>query len=400
MKSILFVDDDANVLSSLERVFFDMTDDWDLHFYNNASSALELMKENPIDLVISDMKMPDMSGAEFLNTIKQNYPMTIRFILSGYTDKNMILDTVGPADQFFSKPCDPKLLKRSIVSALNSGNIIQGPKQRAITSQLQSLPTLPKLFIELQEILQDPNSSFKEIASLVSRDIVVTAKIFQLVNSAFFGLRNEVSDITRAISYLGLETLKAIILSTKVFNTFSQETIDEFKIDKIYSHSVHVSLLARGMVIQAGGKKKMEDLCSMAGILHDIGKLIYIQNYPELWKESILLSKETGKEQVVFEKQLLDVTHADLGAYLLSTWGMNESIIDMISLHHSPSALDRKLDVVSILYIANKLSCVRQTKVKGNLLRASARFPQMKTTVLQNIDNWYALSASISGGIK
>ena len=186
-KQLLFVDDEQRVLDGIKRSLYGMRHEWGMEFVASGKDALRYMQEHTVDMIISDMRMPVMDGAELLSIVKKLYPQTIRFILSGYSDKEMILKTISTTDQFINKPCDPVMLKEIITRALESFDVIDDNKIRAFVSKIESLPTMPELYKQLKEKLESSTSSFKEIADIISKDVSMTAKILQLVNSSFFG---------------------------------------------------------------------------------------------------------------------------------------------------------------------------------------------------------------------
>jgi len=387
-KRIIFVDDEQNVIDSMQRIFFDMDDEWDMEFASSGKEALEYMKEQPFDVVISDMRMPEMDGAELLSLVKELYPATVRFILSGFSDKEMILRTVGPADQFLTKPCNPEVVKTAITNALDGQKLVDQKKLRALASQMKSLPTLPTLYINLREAIESQKSSFSEIAGIVQTDVAITAKILQLVNSAFFGLRNRIDNLKIALTYLGLESLKAVVLTTDVFSEFTKEEIEIFDIEKLYSHSMLVSMLARKIMGTVEKNSKLQDVVCMAGMLHDVGKLIFIRNQPDEYKEVYKKAKIEKKPLFIIEKEILGITHADIGGYLMTTWGLPKDIVNIISLHHSAShALESTLGPLAIVYISNVLSH-KEDDIEYDLQKDIEKGSLSKTELMKYLPEW------------
>lgn len=388
-KQILFVDDELSILESIQRIFYDMDDEWDMEFANNGNEALEYMKVHPFDVIISDMRMPEMDGAELLNKVKTLYPSTIRFILSGFSDKEMILRTVGPADQFLTKPCNPKVIKEAIINALEAQKLVDKEKLRAIASKLKSLPTLPVLYIKLRETIESDTSSFKAITKIVQADVAIAAKILQLVNSAFFGLKHRIDNLQMAISYLGLESLKAIILTTDAFSKFTKQEIDYFDVNNLNNHCIFVSMLARKIMSTLNTDNGMQDIACMAGMLHDIGKLIFIRNNPKEYKEIYRRSKEKKTPLFIIEREILGITHADIGGYLMSIWGLPEDIVKIISLHHSVThALVDKLDPMAIVFIANVLAHEKDSDILYNVEREIEKGSLTKIELMTYLPEW------------
>ena len=148
---ILFVDDEPNVLSGLRLVLRGMRKEWDMFFATSGSEGLELLEQTPVDVVVSDMRMPGMSGGEFLSIVQERYPDTIRLILSGYSDYEMIMKTVKPAHQFLSKPCSHESLTEVISRTMRLRDVLTNDAIRTMLTTLDSLPLLPETYTRLEE---------------------------------------------------------------------------------------------------------------------------------------------------------------------------------------------------------------------------------------------------------
>lgn len=355
-KHILFVDDEPNLLAGLKRMLHHMHEQWDMSFVTSGKEALKLMGQQAFDVVVSDMRMPEMEGAELLNHIKKLYPQTICFILSGCTDKKMILKTVGPADRFLTKPCDPGELKEAISKALDARKSLGNKEQLMATlSETRHLPTIPELYTQLKELLESPDSSFKDISAIISKDISMSAKVLQLVNSAFFGLRQRIKNVHQAAVYLGIGTIKAIIITTDVFSKFSEEEMARFSINKLYKHSILTGILSGKIAATLSGQ--LVDSAGMAGMLHDLGKIIFIKNKPLEYKNIYAKSEKEGIPLHILEKEWMDITHAELGGYLMSKWGLPSEIVEAISFHHAPLQSDKanSAGILTAVHIADSL---------------------------------------------
>ena len=177
---IIFVDDEKNIIDGMKRMLYPMRKEWEMIFTTSGNKALEYMENHSVDIIISDMRMPEIDGSELLNTVKERHPQTARYILSGYSDKEMILKTIDSADQFLSKPCSPNLIKRIIKKTLNNEHTKN--KQRAIEyiSNIEKLPTLPHIYERLSQMMEDPDCTAKAIAALIQQDVAISAKIMQL----------------------------------------------------------------------------------------------------------------------------------------------------------------------------------------------------------------------------
>ena len=220
---VLFVDDDPLILQGLQRMLRPMRHEWAMDFVPSGPKALELMAATPFDAVITDMRMPAMNGAELLAEVKQRHPTTVRLILSGHADKDLILQCVGTAHQFLSKPSNPEAIRSAIARAVKFNCSGRSDRIRKLVVQLDKIPSIPAVYEQIVDKLRSDNTSVEEVGDLISRDMAITAKLMKLVNSAFFGLHREISDPSDATAYLGFETIKALVLGVNAFTTFESK---------------------------------------------------------------------------------------------------------------------------------------------------------------------------------
>ena len=195
-----------------------MRNEWEMEFVDNAADALARMERGGVDVVVSDMRMPGMNGAQLMTEVMKRHPQTVRIILSGHADQDLIMKCVGSTHQYLAKPCDPDALKATVGRASAMDAAMQNKTLQKLTSQMDRLPSLPSLYIEVVEKLQTPEVTLEDVAVIIAKDIGMTAKILKLVNSAFFGLRRQISGPEEAVAYLGLDTIKALVLSINAFS--------------------------------------------------------------------------------------------------------------------------------------------------------------------------------------
>ncbi|MFQ5676091.1 MAG: HDOD domain-containing protein, partial [bacterium] len=291
-KRILFVDDDPHVLRGIQRMLFNMTDEWAMEFVDSGHKALEALTKAPFDVIISDMRMPGIDGAELLNEVLKRQPLMVRIILSGQSDKQMIMKSIGPTHQFLSKPLNGEKLKEILVRAFALRDLLTDDKLKILVSRLKSLPSLPSLYHRLMIELQSPDVPMHKLGEIIAQDVGMTAKMLQLVNSSFFGLPVHVSDPIHAARLLGAETLKALVLSVQIFSKFDQVKLGGLSIEKLSNHSLAVASLAKSLAINENQNQNIADNTLIAGMLHDTGKLILAQNLPEQYKETLEFAKE------------------------------------------------------------------------------------------------------------
>jgi len=354
MKKILFVDDEPGVVQGLKRMLRNMRDSWEMFFAGGGEEALNIMKENNIDVLVTDMRMPGMDGAELIEKVSQLYPNIVRIILSGYSDQEMIMKSVKYTHQFLVKPCDATTLKHAIERACLLQDLLKNESLIKVVTGIKTLPSLPKFYHMIVRELQSPYPSIKRIGDIISQDVTMTAKILQFVNSAFFSLPNKISCPRQAATILGLNTLKALILYVQVFTTFS--TVPKISIsamESLWKHCMMVGVLAGEISRIERADKSVEDDAFAAGMLHDIGKLLLLEipGYPASVKGFIKTNKCSELEA---ENNILGTSHAEVGAYLLGLWGINDSIVEAVAFHHHPSrTAAAKFTPLTAVHVAN-----------------------------------------------
>jgi HD-like signal output (HDOD) protein len=333
--AVLFVDDEQSVLDGLRRMLRPMRREWDMRFANGSAEALRLLEEQPADVVVSDLRMPEMTGDVLLEQVKERWPGTIRLILSGDANRSQIFKTVGPAHQFLAKPCQPEDLKRAVAHAGAMRGVLTSKPLQNIIIRIENLPSLPAIYQDLSEELRGENVSMPRVAEIISRDPGMTMKILRMVNSAFFGLRRTVNAPEQAVNILGLETIHALVLSQQAVALFPVESgID---LELLAQHNEAVGSLTREVVRLEQADKDAIEQAFVTGLLHDIGRLILAANFTDQYR---WLQEAAAAHQVplhLAERKVFHADHGEVGAYLLGLWGLSDHIVEAVALHHRPS---------------------------------------------------------------
>ena len=354
MTRILFVDDETKILEGLQRVLRPQRKEWEMAFAPGGQAALMMMEASPFDVIVSDMRMPGIDGAALLEIVCQKYPSILRIILSGYTELETSYRAVPVAHQFLLKPCDPDALRFAIERATGLMQVLSSKMLTSLVGSLRDLPSLPRTYSELKQVLSDPEASIEQVVRVVERDVAISAKVLQLVNSAFFGVTREISEIRTAVSYLGMTILQNLVLSVEVFRSFAPaKSIPGFSLDEFHQHSQLAARLASGI----GKSARISNAVTVAGLLHDIGKLVIAERAPEHLARALQGVEEEKLPLHRIEEDLVGVSHAEVGAYLLSLWGLPSPVVEAVAHHHHPERVPQgNLDMISVIYLANQLA--------------------------------------------
>lgn len=365
MKSILFVDDEPNVLDGLRRMLFPMQREWEMAFARGGAQALELLEARHFDVVVTDMRMPGMDGSRLLAEVKKRHPDTLRFVLSGQSDSETLYRSVGEAHQFLSKPCKPALLKECVDRAFALRELLSSDSLKAVVAQIGALPPVPRVYAKLCEALKSPDSSIADVGRIIETDLAMTAKILQLANSAFFGLRRQVASATQAVSLLGLNTVRALVLTTGLFAPLEGAKLPRgFSLDALWRHSMIVGAYVQAICRAESAPKETANDAYTAGLLHDTGELVLASACPEDYACVFDRAVAESLPLAAAEKALLGCTHGEVGAYLLGIWGLPHPIVEAVAFHHRPmDAIGNAFSPLAATHVADALAFARRKEL-------------------------------------
>jgi HD-like signal output (HDOD) protein len=354
MRRILFVDDEPRYLEGLQRMLRPQKNEWEMAFAPNGHTALALMEASPFDVIISDMRMPGIDGAALLAHVRERFPQVVRIVLSDSAEISTALRVVPVAHQFLAKPCDAEMLRVAIERACHLKALLHDDSIRRTVGGLSELPSVPRTYHALTLALADPDASIQKIAEIIEQDVAISAKILQLVNSAFFGVARSITNIQNAVGYLGIITLKSLVLSVEVFRVFAPKgPIEGFSLENLQRHARLTAYIAARLPVPS----HLVDFAMVAGMLHDVGKLIMAWKLPERFRKLTAEAREEHCPLYKVEEREYGFSHAEIGAYLLGLWGLPYALVEAVALHHSPNRVPHQnFDAATAVYIANLLT--------------------------------------------
>lgn len=335
---VLFVDDEPNILSGIRRMMRSKRNEWDMDFVGSGAEAIAKIDEQPCDVIVSDMYMPGMDGAELLSTVKEKLPGTIRIALSGQTDQNMIYRCIQNAHQYLAKPCDADVLIETVRRACMLRDLLEDEQLATRVKEMSSIPSLPEQYQKIMEELQSDDPSMHRIGEIVESDVAMTAKILQLVNSAFFGLAQHVSTPAQAAMLLGVDVIRTLVLTTGVVSQFDEGISEKMHLQSVWSRSAEVGALAKAIAMKETEAKLLADYAFMAGMLMDVGRFVLASNMTDDIADKYQAARSTGEDDWEVERELFGQSHMEVGAYLVGLWGLPNPILAAVAYHHTPSA--------------------------------------------------------------
>lgn len=357
MKRILFVDDEEKVLRELSRVLHPLRDRWAMQFVQSGQEALTEIEKGEVEVLAADIGMPEMGGDELLCEVRKNHPEVVRVMMVAEADRSAAMRTAGEAHQIVPKPCSQTVLASSVARACALHSLLSDPKLVRLVAKMDTLPTVPSLYFEILDEMKNPSSTVESVGDIVAKDIGMTAKVLQMVNSAFFGLSQDITGPGQAATFLGLDTLKSLVLSLHTFSQFDGAQIRSFSITDVWEHSMSTANYARTIMEAEHANKRMTEEAFLAGMMHDAGKMILASNEPERYAAAEMLADRDGNDQTKLERRMFGASHAAVGAYLLGLWGLPAGVVEAVAFHHTPSSWsDNGFSPLCAVHVANAIS--------------------------------------------
>ncbi|MEI7844356.1 MAG: response regulator [Chloroflexota bacterium] len=350
---VLFVDDDPMIIRGFQRTMDETCENWEVEFAGSGKEATLQLSKYPFDAIVTDMHMPGMDGIQLLEIVSHTAPGVIRFVLSGNTSDGQILKSTHLVHQMIPKPCEMEKIYDVVERACCLRDMLSAPQLLQLINSIKSLPSLPRLYKQLVEQLQSENTSSQDISNIIAQDAAMTAKILQLVNSAFFGLADNISSPQKAVTILGFNTIKSLVLGIQVFSEYLGKKNLPLSVEVVWEHSLHVSSLAVQIARQLNLSSQEREDARVSGILHDIGILLSFQ-IPNFF-ENVHFNQH-GQIDIGSEYSFLGTSHAEMGGYLLGIWGLPNPIVEAVTFHHMPGAqVASKPGLLTALNVANGL---------------------------------------------
>lgn len=351
---VLFVDDEPCVLEALGRALHQARGAWEMGFAEGGAAALDYLAKTPVDVIVTDMRMPGMDGPELLKQVRAKHPDVVRIVLSAQTDEGENLRAVGVAHQFLAKPCPIAILRQVVDRANAVRSLLRGPIRRAI-GQLDRLPSVPRLYTELNRALSDERTSADMLASIVKQDPAISARLLQIASSSVYARGGKVSDVRTAVVRLGGDMLRSLILTASIFEQArSSLRATGLDIEKLQEHALRVAALAEAVAPRRQlGFGSGNGEAFTAGLLADVGILALGVSAPERMRELNATAKAQNALLHEIEQMREGPGHGEIGGYLLGVWGLSDVIVEAVANHHAPKRnVGRDFGVAAAVHVA------------------------------------------------
>lgn len=393
-KRILFVDDDEFLLEGLRDALRPYRRQWTMSFVTSGQAALNVLAAGPYQVMVCDLRMPGMDGATLLELARDLYPATVRIVLSGHADIKMVSRAAAAAHRLVAKPCETEELAAIIQRSCALQDIATRVELDPRAIGASALPSVPHAYAQLSELLRSGSAGASDIAQVINQDIAMAAKAVALANSAYFGRRRPTASITEAVAYLGVDTLRALLLHTEAFRAFRVDPpIPGFDLDELERHCTRVARLANAILTDTGGSGD----AFTAGLLHDIGLLVLAAQAPDHLGQLLTSAHQQHRPVAEVERDQRGATHAEIGAHLLALWGLPHTVTEAVAGHHDPAWLKLPFDTVAAVHVAEIL--VETVEAADHRGAPATRLPDhdylTEPTVTDRLDHWHQLAQDL-----
>ncbi|HWD19535.1 MAG TPA: HDOD domain-containing protein [Verrucomicrobiae bacterium] len=339
---------------------------WECVFCPDGASAIETLGRDSFAAVVVDLRMEGMSGVGLLQLAAGNYPRTLRFALGDFADREAVVNNIGAPHQFISRPWSLEELLAIVERSLALDSWLSSDKLRAFVPQLGRLPSLPATYFEILRRAESPKATVESIGEIIARDPALTARILQTVNSAAAAVGEKITDPIDAVSVLGLDTVKSLVLCLQVFNPSASAPTTGITLDALWRHSFDVAQLSRKIALRYTSDARVASDAFTAGLLHRVGQIVLTTNMAKEYGD--IVNEACAEKRPLHEVELekLGVASAQVGAYLLGLWGMPWPLVEAAALYIEPSrSTGREFSLLTAVHVADALTQEEKPLAEG-----------------------------------
>jgi putative nucleotidyltransferase with HDIG domain len=337
-KSILLLSSEQSEQQSVAEALRTVDPEVQITTVTTPAAAAAALEHGAFDALFIQCAGGAEEGVNFASEVWNRTPQVNRFVLAPEIDAETQIRCVFGAHIYLPTPIDACALRAALELTGAKNAILRSERLQVLISRTRSLPSKPKVYFEVLRELRSPDANVNLVATRIEKDAGIASKLLQVVNSLFYGRAEAVHDLKEAILFLGFEVTASIVLSLEAITRFEKVPSVHELSTRVWAHSQSVAELSRRICQSFGHDTPSCDQAFLAALLHDLGKLVLAQNFPAEFKMIAQRAVKEGKTAAEIEKDILGVSHADAGAYLLAAWGLPLPIVEAVAAHESPAS--------------------------------------------------------------
>jgi HD-like signal output (HDOD) protein len=360
---ILLADPDRAAADELKQA---LGEGWVTTCVESGTAALEELQKRTFAAAIVSLRLKDVPPEHLLNQIREYYPKVLRFVVATEKDRKRLIEETLAAHRFLVRPFGTAGLQSALEGVLEAEHWIPGDPLRELIAQMRALPTVPALYLDIINSLNDASSTTEDVGELIGKDLAITSKLLQVINSPYFGLPRAVTSPSESVGLLGFATTQALVVAVGLLSEYERLESNHCPIEQLWAHGATVARAAKGLALLQTGEGPLADEAFAAGLLHDIGKAVLAGNFPAQCARTELLARTNQCPLFEAEREVFGAHHGDVGAYLLTLWALPSGVVSAAAWHHEPlGSGDKQFSALTAVHAANALSYVSKGPAAG-----------------------------------
>ncbi|MEW6654192.1 MAG: response regulator [Bacteroidota bacterium] len=353
---VLIITDDNKLQSEIQNVKIGFSSKMEFDFAVSEDEAKRLLSTSSYQIIGVEYNFKITNGTEFLGFVKEKYPKTFRMLFTEPAQRERAIYSTHDVHRFINKPLKNGELEKALTYFQNLTKYELDSILVSAILGIGAIPTLPEVYIRLEREINRQEVSISRIADIISNDPLVVAKIMHIVYSSFYNISRGIVNLVHAINFLGLDIIKSLVLYIKVFIIKNQPVEIQNYLRKVRDHSIDVAKVSKAIMNLEAGDRELIDAAYIAGLLHDIGKIVLVQCNDKVKRLAFANEHVSSEEQIEKEIESFGASHINAGAFLLSTWNFPEKLIEAVAFHQQPEIIKNgELGISQVVYIANAL---------------------------------------------
>lgn len=333
MKNILFVDDEQPLIDALRDLLRKDRKRWNMTFATSGAIALEELSRANFDVVVTDMRMPGMSGAQLLERVRDTQPKATRIVLSGQADRAAMTSALSLCHRYLAKPCDVATLREVISQSCEAQDDVIPERIRGLIGQLDQLPMVPEVRSELLAKLSKRVVDAEGISQLAAKDPCLSLRLLQLTHAPDIGtVRTEMS-ISRAVAWLGPQLVRELVEHSELSAQAHQAGVIPEVVGSLGRRAHLASRVAAELPVDSSDL----DLRVTGALFSGIGRLILTLGMPDQMKRLEQTARQNRRLLHDLEQEAFGISHGEVGGWVLRQWGMPLPLVQVVSSHQKPS---------------------------------------------------------------
>ena len=329
---VLLIETEGNVLKKLQQNSLMQGLNAETLYMRDPLMGSDVISQRHVGVVAANFGSDLKACHDFCLKAREQSSFFTMFVLLIDKQCDEVVNEINIAHQTLASSCAEKEIVAAIGRGIRLYNEVQhNSKLESLLSKLDYLPSPPSVYFDLRDQMSLPSCNVGALTKLISHDQALAAKILRVANSGFYAVPRTISDLHQAITLLGTETLLGLVLATHLFDSLP---LPGLNLDKLWNHAIGVALMARYIAKERGADRGQVEASGIAGLLHDLGCLVFIGNQPAEYQA--MLRRANGNETMLIEmeRENFGVDHAELGGLVLLLWGLPDLVVNAVKRHH------------------------------------------------------------------